>query len=722
MTEVFLKGHRMPLLRTCATICLLVSVPALAAPAQSRNAPHFDPTPVEIPSVAKTAPRRVTSIDLLKIRECYGISISPDGKEIAFVAGQASYEANGFKSGLFVVSTLPRSVTVNLGSAGPPHWDSINQWIPEAPQWSRDSRYVTYRMRRNDLWQVWRWDRTGGKPVQLTHVPGNVDSYHWTGDGRNIVLTVEKVRNLSDERRLSGQGILYDGNFRPWEGTPIVREALATKPSVIEVWIHDVANGSERRTTERERKLFDPQVNDIEEKFKTRLADSSKGQQIEDAKVSPNGQMVAYRCFVEDRAHSTIVGWRLFLMRLGGGSPIELTPAAYYVREYWWSSDSDAVYYTENEGEGRADKLMAVTADRALSRQVLSTSDSLNQYSVDRTGRHLACVLENNTTPPQIAVVDGTTGDVKTLVNLNPEFKNIVLSQPSRIQGTNKYNDMWSAHLVKPLNYEPGKRYPLVIVTYRSGEDFLLGGSGNENPIQVYAAHGLAVLDFDIGRIRSRRPGDFEDRLLDWASPTASMEMAINRLSETGIIDPERVGLAGFSHGSEILEYSISHTDLFRAAVESGPAARDPYFYFMADNTWHQTFSDWGLGGWPEAKAKVNWKELASSLNANRIKTPVLMNAGDSEYIIALSLYTSLQQLQKPVELFIYPNELHVKNQPKHRYEIYERNLDWFRFWLKEEEDPDPAKVEQYRRWRELRKLQEQNEKKSANAPSRTSN
>ena len=40
-------------------------------------------------------------------------------------------------------------------------------------------------------------------------------------------------------------------------------------------------------------------------------------------------------------------------------------------------------------------------------------------------------------------------------------------------------------------------------------------------------------------------------------------------------------------------------------------------------------------------------------------------------------------------------------------------SVDWLRFWLKGEEDPDPAKVEQYARWRELRKLQEENEKKS---------
>jgi hypothetical protein len=53
--------------------------------------------------------------------------------------------------------------------------------------------------------------------------------------------------------------------------------------------------------------------------------------------------------------------------------------------------------------------------------------------------------------------------------------------------------------------------------------------------------------------------------------------------------------------------------------------------------------------------------------------------------------------------MVIYPDELHVINQPKHRYEIYERNLDWFRFWLKGEDDADPNKQAQYARWRRLR-------------------
>jgi dipeptidyl aminopeptidase/acylaminoacyl peptidase len=125
----------------------------------------------------------------------------------------------------------------------------------------------------------------------------------------------------------------------------------------------------------------------------------------------------------------------------------------------------------------------------------------------------------------------------------------------------------------------------------------------------------------------------------------------------------------------------------------------------MAGGVWHGLFAKWGLGGWPEADSRKNWERLAASLNADRIETPLLMNSADSEFLGNMALYTSLEQLHKPVELYIHVNELHVKNQPKHRYEIYERNVDWFRFWLEGQEDPSPGKRSQYSRWERLREI-----------------
>ena len=98
------------------------------------------------------------------------------------------------------------------------------------------------------------------------------------------------------------------------------------------------------------------------------------------------------------------------------------------------------------------------------------------------------------------------------------------------------------------------------------------------------------------------------------------------------------------------------------------------------------------------------------SVNADKIVTPILENASDTEYLIYVSTFRSLGDVGKPIELYIYPNELHVRNQPKHKLEIYDRNFDWFCFWLKDEENTSPRDPQQPGRWRQMRQLQDQNE------------
>jgi hypothetical protein len=82
--------------------------------------------------------------------------------------------------------------------------------------------------------------------------------------------------------------------------------------------------------------------------------------------------------------------------------------------------------------------------------------------------------------------------------------------------------------------------------------------------------------------------------------------------------------------------------------------------------------------------------------------------------------YVGFRRLGKPVEMVFMPDAGHVVIRPQDRVVSQGGAVDWFDFWLKGEEDQDPAKTKQYARWRELRKLQEQNEKKSANAASST--
>ena len=74
--------------------------------------------------------------------------------------------------------------------------------------------------------------------------------------------------------------------------------------------------------------------------------------------------------------------------------------------------------------------------------------------------------------------------------------------------------------------------------------------------------------------------------------------------------------------------------------------------------------------------------------------------------------YAGLHYLHKPADLIMLNTDEHVLTNPAVRMASQGGSVDWFRFWLQDYEDPDPAKAEQYVRWRELRKLQEENRQK----------
>jgi dipeptidyl aminopeptidase/acylaminoacyl peptidase len=674
----------------------------------------FDSTPIELSDVPQSTPRPINSMDLLTIRDLHGVQISPDGKSVAFVVGQAIYETNSYRSGLFVVGTSPSSVPISLGTAGPPRWDLLGDWASEAPQWSRDSRYIAYRLLTDGRWQIWRWNRDGSEPTQLTHAPYDVQSFEWSGDGRKITFVVKKPISADEIERIQEHGILYDGETTVFDNKPIVQQELTRRSEETETWTHDIASGTERKLSSAEQeqagrwkqKLGDKIV-DID-----RWASGDFGNIIE-PKLSPDGKKAVFRLWNSPPV-SGHPSQPLYLKILDGGPATPLDPGVYWVTDYWWSADGKEIYFAEASGDGRAKKLLVASANGGNPRQLSpDTREFLDEYSVDSDGRFAACVRENNTTPGQVALLDLQTGALHSLVNVNPQFKNLRLSPATRIEWVSKYGEPGHGYLVKPLNSEDGKRYPLIVTTYNAGDYFLRGGTGDEYPIQVFAANGFAVLAWDQGRREAdAKDGDFEQAMLRFRSPMASLDAALKTLQSMGIVDPARNGLTGYSFGTEITEFTISHSQLFQAAIACGGGGDSPYFYYMAPKYWKKEYVKWGMGGWPEGESSKRWHEYSSALNAPLIHAPFLSNASEDDFMMTFDLYTSLEQLRKPVELFMYPNELHTKVQPKHRYEIYERNLDWFKFWFQGKEDSGPAKKGQYDRWRKLRELHEEDMKK----------
>lgn len=644
--------------------------------------PEFDPTPVKLESVRRNpSPRPITSMDLLTLRDIKGMQISPDGKKVAFALVQAVYETNSYRSGLFVVDTAPGSLPVSLGTAGPPRFDVVGQISRYSLTWSPDGQWVTCLTNLNGSWQIWRWPQNGGKPEQLTHSAADIQEYEWSPDGKQIIFTAAESMDPAVAKKTLESGILYDGSIRTWGHDTFPQLVLEAKPKRTQTWVYEIDSRNERSATADEQGRVNKsgvlQLGPHESVLKSRLSKDGRS------------ELLVVR---------TPAGFAIVLKSTVNNSLTQITPPSNaYISNLWWSKDETQIYFEESD-------LKAVSTRGGPVRELSKSTDILSDFSFDQDGSTAACIRTNPTLPPQIAILDLKTGIPRPLVDANPEFQNIALSPATRLEWKNKYGLATYGHLVKPLNYEPGKRYPLIVTTYASG-GFLRGASGDEYPIQVFAANGFAVLDFAAPTRPVVSDGDFQKAKVIWDSPMDSLATVLKMLDDMGLIQPDKRGLSGLSYGSEITAYTISHSNLFQAAAASQGGSRDPLFYDLAETAWQKRLAEWGLGGRPQDKAATNWREVSASLNAERINAALLIQISDSEMLTSQMLYNSLKELNKPIEMIVYADESHVKSQPRHRYEIYQRNLDWFSFWLQDKEDNDPDKRAQYARWRSMREL-----------------
>lgn len=172
------------------------------------------------------------------------------------------------------------------------------------------------------------------------------------------------------------------------------------------------------------------------------------------------------------------------------------------------------------------------------------------------------------------------------------------------------------------------------------------------------------------------------------------MELAI----ATGTVDPVRLGIDGFSDGGATAQFALINTDLFKAASFgtccqdkiAQPLAAGPRFTDYLRQMGYRYFEDGG---------EDFWKPMSMLDNIDAIDVPILIQASDSEYEGALDVVEAFTHRGKPLELRVFPGETHYKWQPAHRRAIYERNTDWFAFWLAGRMDCSLAKVPQYDRW-----------------------
>jgi dipeptidyl aminopeptidase/acylaminoacyl peptidase len=292
------------------------------------------------------------------------------------------------------------------------------------------------------------------------------------------------------------------------------------------------------------------------------------------------------------------------------------------------------------------------------------------------------------------------------LLDLNPQFDDLKFARVEEIEWKGSDGHDVRGGLYYPVHYVAGKRCPLVIQTHGwNPKKFWIDGPWTwAFAAQALAGKGFAVLQVpDPDEDLAGTPGET-------ARAVAAFEGAIEYLDGTGLIDRARVGLIGFSRTGIYMRYALTHSDYHFSAASVMDSNDGGYFQYLvlsnASPGWAE-YSEGINGGSPYGEGLKKWMEHSLGFSIDKVRTPLrIVSPRPSSVLLEWEWFAALVRLSKPVEMVMMQDGEHILQKPWDRVISQQGNVDWFCFWLKGEEDPGPAKAEQYARWRELRKLQ----------------
>jgi dipeptidyl aminopeptidase/acylaminoacyl peptidase len=284
------------------------------------------------------------------------------------------------------------------------------------------------------------------------------------------------------------------------------------------------------------------------------------------------------------------------------------------------------------------------------------------------------------------------------------------LAPGDRVTGTNPFQDdyLWgrseliefeNAHgqrlqgaLFYPADYEPGTRYPMITYIYEirspSVHQYYVPSERSAYNTAVWTSQGYFVFQPDIV-YRDRNPG---------LSAVEALVPAVEAVLETGMVDPERVGLVGHSWGGYQTAFVPTQTDLFAAAVAGAPLTELTSMYLSI--YWNFGGTDARIFEISQGRMEVPPWEDWESYRANspvhhiqRLNTPMLVAFGDEDGAVdwdqGIVFYNAARRAGKDMVMLVYEGENHGLAKKENQIDYHRRINEWFGHYLKGE--PAPA-------------------------------
>ena len=409
-----------------------------------------------------------------------------------------------------------------------------------------------------------------------------------------------------------------------------------------------------------------------------------KNKNFSNPRLSPSGKWLAFQygntSFVSIPA--------LAIMTLGGSvkEAIEI-PFDRNKGNVSWSDDEKYIYFSAQSNGGQP----VYRADMKTKKTEQLTDNNCGIGNFDIAGNKMVMVKTEVANPFEVYTADAAGKNQKRISDFNTGWiAEKKLSFPEKHSFKNEKGMEVEYWVMKPSNYEPGKKYPLLLEIH--GGPSAMWGPGESSmwhEYQFFCSKGYGVVYANPRGSGGYGINFLRDNINDWgAGPTKDVLTALDKTIAEGWADTSKLLVTGGSYAGYLVAWIIAHDQRFAAAC-SQRGVYDLATFFGEGNAWRLVPNY--FGGYPWDAATKATLERESPINyVQNIKTPYIIFHGDNDrrtgFVQSEMLYKSLKVLGKPVEYVRHPNATHELTRSgnnRQRIDQMLRTWEFFERWIR---------------------------------------
>ncbi|MFC2087371.1 prolyl oligopeptidase family serine peptidase [Bacteroidota bacterium] len=485
------------------------------------------------------------------------------------------------------------------------------------------------------------------KPKAVTNSGIGVRYFSWSPDGKSIAYSV------AEEDPPVYANFFYDDPRNLYYDDPHLGPA--------EIWNYDVSSGSSRRVSNEE-------FPELTEFF-----------------WSNDSKKLVFLLGADDSEPSIT---HMYILSIVDGNVKHIARGTDFYRggrSITWLKDDSEIWFLNGERMGY--NIFSVDVSSGEVHHVTEGQDYIKSVNYSNDFSLVSFTKENANTKPDIYVSKTTDWNLRKITDVIPEIHDFANPKTEIIQYR---SDGWTidALLIKPPDFDPGKKYPLLLITHGGPAWYKLNEwcpEWEEQPLHAYAAEGYCMV---FPNVRGSANYGLEFRNANFhdfgGCDVRDALRAVDYLLDQGFIDEDKMGTCGWSYGGYMTPAIITRTDRFKAAQFGAGLPSFEAMYSLMSTVEFVIDRNFGSYPWDDAQMQIQYSPLYSAM---KVKTPTLIQHGDKDprcpVAGSILFYKALKSYNVPVVLEIYPEQGHHVIDPLLHKRCLTKNLEWFNKWIK---------------------------------------